>query len=178
MTCLNLANSEILPGLAFDENEGFRALADDPTNYPMLLYPCEGAFDLSAGAFPKEILGGRNLVIFLIDATWACAKSIIKASPGLLDLPKLKFSPREKSRWLIKRQPADYCLSTLEATHELLLALEAAGLDAYPDKTRLLETFARMQNYQIERAAKDGKPRFIQKSCTVEDQQKKERDSR
>jgi DTW domain-containing protein YfiP len=85
----------------------------------------------------------------------------MRESPGLLALPRLRFQPRELSRWIIKRQPRDYCLSTIEAIHELLLALEAAGLDSYPDKERLLRVFADMQAYQIERTAASGRPRYI-----------------
>jgi DTW domain-containing protein YfiP len=75
-------------------------------------------------------------------------------------LPRLAFKPRERSRWVIKRQPRDYCLSTIEAIHELLSALEAAGLDSYPDKRRLLAAFAAMQDYQVERAREAGRPRY------------------
>jgi DTW domain-containing protein YfiP len=38
LTCLNLANSEIIPGVRFDDNVRFRALADDPDNLSFLLY--------------------------------------------------------------------------------------------------------------------------------------------
>ncbi len=159
LACLNLADSEIIPGLAFDANPRFRALADDPHNYAMLLYPGKDALDLSALPFPPSLLapatgspseaGGsrveRRLVVFLIDATWACAKSVARESPGLMTLPRLMFTPREKSRWIIKRQPADWCLSTLEAIHELLIALDRVGLDVYPDPERLLKVFAGMQ---------------------------------
>lgn len=159
LTVLNLANSEILPGLAFDENPRFRALVDDPANYPVLLYPGDTSYDLSSGAFPAAELGAKRLVVFLIDATWACSKAILRASPGLLSLPRVKFTPSEPSRYVIKRQPrADY-LSTIEATHELLLALEKAGLDSYPDKARLLSTFFAMRDYQIERIQTDHNPR-------------------
>jgi DTW domain-containing protein YfiP len=163
LACLNLANSEIVQGLHFDENERVRELIGDERNYSVLLYPGEGAMNISEGGFPAAELGDRRLVVFLIDATWACSRSVLRASPGLLRLPRIMFVPREKSRFVIKRQPRDYCLSTIEATHELLLALEAAGLDVYPDKGRLLEVFDAMQRVQIEKAANVGNLRYLHK---------------
>ena len=149
ITCLNLANSEIIPGIGFDTDARVRALIDDPQNYPVLLYPGESAMNITDGGFPASALGDRQLVVFLLDATWSCAGKMLKASPGLLRLPRLMFAPRERSRFRIKRQPHSWCLSTLEATHELLLALEVADLDTYPDKHRLLDAFSAMQDYQI-----------------------------
>lgn len=159
LTCLNLKNSEIIPGLRFGDDPRYRALVDDPANYPVLLYPGKDAFDLSSGGFPAAELGGRRLVVFLIDSTWACARSILRESPCLLELPCVKFTPTVPSRYVIKRQPDPMCLSTIEATHELLLALENAGLDAYPDKERLLASFFAMRDYQIERIGEDRNPR-------------------
>lgn len=167
LTCLNLANSEIIPGLAFDDNPRFRELVDAPDNYPVLLYPGAEAYDLSAGAFPATELGDRQLVVFLVDSTWACAKSILRASPGLLKLPRVKFTPATPSRYVIKRQPRPDYLSTIEATHELLLALEKSGLDSYPDKERLLNAFFAMRDYQIERLGADRNPRWIGKESPI-----------
>jgi len=156
LTTLNLENSEIIPGLAFDDHPRFRALADDPANFPVLLYPGADAWDLSVGAFPAAELGGRRLVVFLIDSTWPCSKSVLRASPGLLRLPRIQFTPAEPSRYLFKRQPKPEYLSTIEAVHELLLVLERSGLDQYPDKERLLSAFFAMRDYQIARAAESG----------------------
>lgn len=161
LTCLNLANSEIIPGLAFDSIPRFRELVDDPANYPVLLYPGDGAYDLSSGGFPEGMPGDRRLVAFLIDSTWACSKAVLRESPGLLSLPRVKFTPTEPSRFVIKKQPRPECLSTVETAHQLLLALEKAGLDEYPDKDRLLSAFYSMRDYQIERAAADRNPRFL-----------------
>ena len=159
LTCLNLENSEIIPGLSFEHNPRYRALVDDPANYPMLLYPGKEAYDLSTGGFPAGQLGSRRLVIFLIDATWSCARIILRESPCLLTLPCVKFTPSAPSQFIIKRQPAPHCLSTIEATHELLLALEGSGLDTYPDKDRLLNTFFAMRDYQLDRIQSDNNPR-------------------
>jgi hypothetical protein len=64
------------------------------------------------------------------------------------------FTPSAPSRFIIKQQPQAGCLSTLETTHELLVALEKSGLDAYPLPAQLHDLFARMQAYQI-RCASD-----------------------
>jgi DTW domain-containing protein len=171
LACLNLANAEIVPGVAFDGDPRVRRLMDDPANFPALLYPSPGAVHLSLSGFIgpgserfREALGdarsARRLVVFLIDSTWSCSRAVLRESPGIARLPRLQFLPREPSRWVIKRQPRDYCLSTIEAIHELLTALEAAGLDAYPDKRRLLDAFAAMQDYQIEKAAAAGRARY------------------
>jgi len=74
-------------------------------------------------------------------------------SASLRRLPRVMFTPSAPSRYVIKQQPAEGCLSTLEAVHELLLVLERTGLDAYPDRGQLLEVFQRMQDFQIACAA-------------------------
>jgi len=154
LTCLNLANSEIIPGVSFDDNARFRSLVDDPANYPVLLYPGEGAMTIRGGSFPVPAHGERRLVVFLIDATWHCSRTIVRQNPSLMRLPRLAIQPNAPSRFIIKRQPAAWCLSTLEAAHELLLALEAGSLDVYPDRNRLLDAFNAMQDFQIRQTAK------------------------
>jgi DTW domain-containing protein YfiP len=171
LTCLNIADAELLPGIAFDAHPRVRELIDNPGNFPVLLYPGKGSIDLSdsnpavfgAAARLRTAASGRRITAFLVDATWACSKAVLRESPGLLALPRLMFTPKTPSRWLIKRQPGPLCLSTLETVHELLCALESAGLEDYPDKGRLLDVFARMQEYQIERAVAGGKPRHFSK---------------
>jgi len=159
LTCLHLKNSEIVPGVGFDDNPRVRALIDDPGNFPVLLYPGKQAWNLSERGFPAGELDGRRLVVFLVDATWSCSRIVLRESPGLLRLPCVMFTPREKSRWVIKRQPRPECLSTLEAVHELLSSLESAGLDTYPDKTRLLSAFEKMQQVQVRCVEERKRPR-------------------
>jgi DTW domain-containing protein YfiP len=163
LACINLAKAEIVPGLALDGHPRVRELLDDPGNAAFMLYPSPGAIDLGeADGAPRlaRELGERNLVVFLVDSTWACSRAVLRESPRLAGLPRLRFSPQAASRWVIKRQPRDYCLATIEAIHELLCALEGSGLDSYPDKGRLLEAFAAMQGYQVERAEAARNPRF------------------
>jgi DTW domain-containing protein len=170
LTHLCLARSEIHCGTAFDEHAAVQALIADPGNHCMLLYPGREAFNLSAPA-PDSTApaglpavsrlhppgpgapGGRRLVVFLLDATWALGRKMLRLSPTLQRLPRIMFTPSAPSRYLIKQQPHEGCLSTLEATHELLVALERAGLDHYALPDQLLGLFHRMQDFQLQCAA-------------------------
>lgn len=150
LTHLCLADSRILMGAAFDQHEELQELLRDPTVYPVLLYPGANALNLSCGELPADALVGRRLLVLVLDATWACARKMLRLSPTLQALPRILFTPTTPSRFVIKQQPQEGCLSTLEAVHETLLALERSGLDAYPDPTQLLTLFERMQRFQIE----------------------------
>ncbi len=153
LTHLCLAQSEIHMGLEFDRDEAVQALIADPGNYPVLLYPGFEARNLSRGDLTAADLGGRQLVVFVLDATWSGARKMLRLSPSLQRLPRIMFTPSAPSRYVIKQQPQEGCLSTLEAVHELLTALERSGLDRYEDRTQLLDLFQRMQDYQIKCAA-------------------------
>jgi DTW domain-containing protein YfiP len=158
LTHLCLPNSEIHMGKGFDDDEAVQALIHDPANYPVLLYPGRDALNLSAAgeaqiADLKAQVQERRLTVFLLDATWGGARKMFNQSASLRRLPRVMFTPSAPSRYVIKQQPAEGCLSTLEAVHELLLVLERTGLDAYPDRGQLLEVFQRMQDFQIACAA-------------------------
>jgi DTW domain-containing protein YfiP len=162
LTHLCLAHSEVHMGVAFDEHVVVGELLRDPRNFPVLLYPGQDAINLSDSpvhdpASPLAVLGRqleqRTLVVFVIDATWALGRKMLRLSPSLQRLPRIMFTPSTPSRYLIKQQPHPGCLSTLEATHELLTTLERAGLDHYPLPGQLLALFHRMQDFQIQCAA-------------------------
>ncbi len=153
LTHLCLADSEIHIGIGFDQHEAVQALIADPNNYPVLLFPRNDARDLSKGEFHAADLGGRRLVVFLLDATWRLVRAMWRTSPTLQQLPRIMFSNAAPSRYVIKRQPEPGCLSTLEATHELLLALDRSGLDRYALPDQLLGLFQRMQEVQLRCAA-------------------------
>jgi DTW domain-containing protein YfiP len=149
LTHLCLPTSELHVGIGFDDHEPVQALCADPKNLCVLLYPGLQARNLSKGELPAAELGQRQLVIFLLDATWACARKMLKLSPSLQRLPRIMFTATAPSRYVIKQQPQEGCLSTLEATHEVLLCLERAGLDHYPLPKQLHDLFDRMQQFQI-----------------------------
>ncbi|MDP3072340.1 MAG: tRNA-uridine aminocarboxypropyltransferase [Opitutaceae bacterium] len=156
LTHLCLRNSELHLGIGFDDHEAVQALINDPDNFPVLLYPGSDALDLStAGPDDPRLstlqaqLTSRRLVVFLLDATWRLVRPMLRTSLSLQRLPRVMFSGAAPSRYVIKRQPEPGCLSTLEATHELLVALDRAGLDTYARPEQLLGLFQRMQDFQI-----------------------------
>ncbi len=153
LTHLCLANSAIHVGVDFDDHEDVQALIHDPGNFPVLLYPGPAARNISRRPFQPSELGERRLVVFLLDATWALGRKMLRLSPRLQQLPRIMFVPAAPSRYVIKQQPHAACLSTLEATHEALLALAQAGLDCYPLPEQLPGLFDRMQDFQLRCAA-------------------------
>jgi len=162
LTHLCLADSEVHIGIEFDGHEDVQALINDPKNYPVLLYPGRDALDLSKLQKDDPQLStlnaqleSRRLVVFLLDATWRLVRPMLRLSPSLQRLPKIMFSNAAPSRYVIKRQPEPGCLSTLEATHELLLALDRSGLDRYAMPEQLLAVFQRMQDIQIKHTAEN-----------------------
>lgn len=154
LTHLCLKGSEIHMGICFDQHEAVQDLLRDPRYFPMLLYPGEQAHNLSQGSATLPDFGGRQLLILLLDSTWSGARKMLRLSASLQRLPRVMFTPSTPSRYVIKQQPQEGCLSTLEATHEILVALERAGLDRYPQPEQLHGLFDRMQDFQI-RCARD-----------------------
>jgi DTW domain-containing protein YfiP len=164
LTHLCLTHSEIHVGVGFDDHENVQALLRDPKKHCVLLYPGPDALNLSASPAEsgllreiREDLASRELVVFLLDATWALGRKMLKLSPALQRLRRVMFTPSGPSRYVIKQQPAAGCLSTIEAVHELLGALSRAGLDDYPLPDQMLALFDRMQEFQIRCATEPGR---------------------
>jgi DTW domain-containing protein YfiP len=157
-------------GTSFDEHEAVQEVLQDQKNYCVLLYPGKTATNLSDPAQIPTLnaqIDQRRLVVILIDATWRGARKIHRLSPSLQRLPRIKFVPTTPSRYVIKKQPRPDCLSTLEATHELLLVLEQTGLDRYPLPAQLLDVFQRMQAFQIKCATDPNRKGYRHRSSTA-----------
>jgi len=177
LTRLCLENSELHMGIGFDQDDAVQELIADERNHCVLLYPGREALNLSTADEPalavfRDRLGAKRLVVFLLDATWAGARKMLRLSPSLQRLPRVMFTPSAPSRYVIKQQPQEGCLSTLEATHELLLALASVGLDEYSDRTQLLEIFARMQDYQLKCAADPNRAGYRRSAYSAPEERK------
>jgi DTW domain-containing protein YfiP len=166
LTHLCLPNSELHMGKGFDEHEAVQAVLNNSKNFCVLLYPGIQATNLSDHSQRPALnaqLHQRQLVVFLLDATWSGARKMLRLSPSLQRLPRIMFTPAAPSRYIIKQQPQAGCLSTLEAVHELLTVLECNGFDRYPQPEQLLGIFQRMQDFQIRCAADPARPGYRRK---------------
>ena len=112
-----LKNCKIIMGINFSESVEVQKLLKNEEYYPMVLYPGENSHNISEG--PLKI-GNKRPLIFVIDGTWSCAKTMMRESPVLHHLPRLSFTSDTLSRFAVKLQPDYRCLSTIESIHKLL----------------------------------------------------------
>jgi DTW domain-containing protein YfiP len=138
LTHLCLKNSEILQGVDFTEDERVNHLIEDPAFYPLILYPGENSTDISEFHFPDCIPDQKKILVFAIDASWPLAKKMLRESHNLQALPKIHFRPQGPSRYVIKKQPHEYCLSTIESVYFLLEVLDKSGIEKCRGQHRFL----------------------------------------
>ena len=150
LASLSLLGSEIIIGKSFDDDRRTQELILDPAYYPMVLYPGKMAVPAERFDFTSKS-EGRRLLIFLIDATWVMARKMMYRSPGLQVLPRLTFEREYLSRFRIKTQPADYCLSTIESSYYLLKELQQSGVcDPNLNCEGLMNVFDKMVSFQMD----------------------------
>jgi DTW domain-containing protein len=150
MAHLSLPNSELHIGVDFTGHRRLEALAAHPERVAVL-FPGPGAMTLGeARAHPPESL-------IVVDGTWPLAKKVVKSNPLLASLPRIGFTPRRPSNYRIRAEPAEHCVSTIEAVVEVLGALEEgdpARFDA------MLHPFEFMVDTQLEsQSHRDDPPR-------------------
>ena len=147
-TNLSLKNCEIHIGIDFSKHSAINEIINDPKNISYVLYPSDVSINLN-----KEYIGEeeKNTVIFLIDATWPCSKSILASSPNIDTLNKVSFTHSKVSRFTFKEQPKEYCLSTMESTLCVLELLNKQQLENIDKKNlkNFLMPFEEMVKYQL-----------------------------
>jgi DTW domain-containing protein YfiP len=138
---LALPSSTLRVGLDFAGDPVVRAaLAGASPTY--VLFPGPAAIDVAdlPRALAHESARGVPLTLVVIDGTWSQARKLLHLNPALAALPRVAFTPRHPSDYRIRRQPAEHCVSTIEALAETLTALEPDG----GPFARLLDPFRAM----------------------------------
>ncbi len=150
LASLSLENSEIIIDKSFDDNPRTQELLSDPLYYPMMLYPGKDVVSAGSEDF-KSNIKDRQLLIFLLDATWRQARKMMYMSRSLQKLPRLSFTDDYRSAYKFKTQPAPYCLSTIESAYYLIRELQEADICSREiDAKGLMDVFDSMVRFQIE----------------------------
>lgn len=138
----SIINSKIIRGITFNKAEIEQALEG---RKPYLLYPGEDAKFCKSGDL------NENDTVIVIDGTWVEARKIVYRNLFLQSLPKLSFKEKIISQYKIRKQPKEFCLSTLECIVHLL-KLSASGNEhqaKIKDYDSLFEGFNQMVDKQL-----------------------------
>lgn len=138
MAHLSLPNSELYQGVDFSDLARLQQLAQDPSKVAVL-FPGEGAVP------PESLRDNPPETLIVIDGTWNQAKKVVARNPLLSQLPRVGFTPRRPSNYRIRSEPADHCVSTIEAVVETLGAMEGD----FPRFDTMLKAFEHMVDTQL-----------------------------
>ncbi len=147
MAHLALRNSELHVGVGFDEHPRIQAIARGELGRAAVLFPGPQARDVRTLEAPPECL-------VVVDGTWVNARKLVERNAVLRQLPRVAFSPRRPGNYRIRREPAEHCVSTVEAVVEVLEALERAPGQFEP----MLRAFDRMVEHQLDFIARRAGP--------------------
>ncbi|QNN59581.1 DTW domain-containing protein [Diaphorobacter ruginosibacter] len=109
---------------------------------PWLLYPgdAEGQQDPGPAHSPAAC---TRLVV--LDATWRHSRQMLRANPLLARLPRLALADVPASRYAIRKAHAEHQLSTLEAVHLALKALDPGGASRLDALSEAMDGFLDLQ---------------------------------
>lgn len=100
-----------------DEEKELRTWLKHPKAY--VLYPQYKAVT------PEDLAKtSETIVLIVLDGTWNEAQKMYAWSPPLQKLPKIRLNLDIKSQFVVKTQPNDKCLSTVECVAHALSTLE------------------------------------------------------
>lgn len=158
VTRKSLVNSEIFVGVDFTRDERLNRYLSDSSCFPVLLFPGEKAIPANSAEIGSAAKG-RQLIIIILDATWASARKMLNCSSNLQKLPRTSFELSGASRFVIKRQPQELCLSTIEAVYRLLDIFDQNGIEDLAGRhTALMETLDAIVQFQLRCAADPALP--------------------
>ncbi|XP_076749945.1 DTW domain containing 2 isoform X1 [Xylocopa sonorina] len=128
------------------KHEGLSEILTDKNT--ILLYPSPGAIALDK-LNPVGVNGQKPYNLILLDGTWPQAKAIYHSSPPLCVLRACKLVGVPTSEYVIRTQPTEGCLSTLETG-----AFALSILEGDPElKNKMLGPLHYLCRFQLENGA-------------------------
>ncbi|MBP9674388.1 MAG: DTW domain-containing protein [Bacteriovoracaceae bacterium] len=168
-----LKNSRIIVDETFDQNLEVQKILNSPDYFCMLLYPGDHAHNITDHNFTSPLPSHKKRLIFVIDGTWSCAKSMMRESKTLHNLPRISFNTSQTSQFKIKQQPAAFCLSTIESFYYLLDGLKKWGHENITHEHQvLLEALDKLVDYQF-KCARDPNKKSYRRGCYKEPSERK-----
>lgn len=154
-THLSLNNSKLFIGDDFTNHKQVNEIIETTNSY--ILYPSKESINISNE--PLDV--GKDISIFLIDSTWACSVALLARSKNLQKLQHISFDTTRLSEYKIKKQPAEYCLSTIESTLCVLELLNKHNIENISTKSldNFLNPFREMVKYQYSILEDNSKPK-------------------
>jgi DTW domain-containing protein YfiP len=155
----NLKNSYIFKGIDFTNHSKINEIINNPNNECYILYPDTNAINISSTKLENN---KKQKVLFLIDSTWPCSRTILGKSKNLQNLPKISFDSTKTSKYKFKTQPNSYCLSTIETTQTILELLNNQGIEnlSRNELAFFTKPFEKMVEYQMKMATDEHNIRY------------------
>lgn len=149
MTHLQLKNSEFIVDIDFTKNKRVNTLLADLNHDCYLLYPGVESLNISKPKKEEITELKKPICLFILDATWPLAKKMLRLSHNLHSLKRMSFDPSYKSQFILKQQPHELCLSTIESTLVVLNSLNKIGIESVSTES-FLAPFKRMIEFEVE----------------------------
>ncbi len=121
MASLCLPRSTLVVGTHVEDDPDVVRALQDPARPPILLWPGPGARDLAKE--PPD----HPVTLVVVDGTWSLAKKLVRLNPKIAALPRYALAPEAPSEYRIRREPAEGCVSTIEAMAQALGILEKSA---------------------------------------------------
>jgi DTW domain-containing protein YfiP len=147
MAQLALPNSLLHVGINFADDPVVNALLSESAP-AYLLFPGPDARDV------RELALDQPITLVVVDGTWSQARTLVRLNPALAALPRIAFTPGRRSAYdRIRREPADFCVSTIEALTEVLNVLEPDGAPFDPLLVPFHAMVERQERFALEVAS-------------------------
>ncbi|GIY96676.1 tRNA-uridine aminocarboxypropyltransferase 2 [Caerostris extrusa] len=130
--------------------------------YTVLCYPGPEAVDIETLLTVNDNCTGYNIIV--LDGTWPQAKSLYANCKELKKIKQIQINSKVASEYVIRTQPTEKCLSTVETA-----AIALAILEGKPNlKDVLLSPLKALCNFQLDHGALIHQSKeFLNKSAAV-----------
>ncbi|MFC2158372.1 tRNA-uridine aminocarboxypropyltransferase [Acidobacteriota bacterium] len=161
LTHLHLTNSRMFSGLDYSSDSQLNGIISDPVYFPMVLYPGPRSTETGDLSFTDILKGGKRALFILLDGTWRTAKKMMILSQNLHSLLQISITPSQYSKFFIKTQPRENCVSTIETVYYLLEELKKQRIENLQNEhERLMDTLDRIVEFQIQCTESASKPGY------------------